>query len=400
MVIIIFLFIVPIVIKVVREKSMVMTGFAYVTKKEIDEIISWALVFDVRSTKMTFKLLAENRKDKVYEIIKMDNEEHTIKEDKKEVDEGQKVCKSSKLRNLIRSVFKFGDSSPKDDKEEDQAGFDSYLSKKQYTHEDPHDYFTDDTSKNPMKNRIEKDEDKSGKKEDDHEDSMLSLNPNKKEIKTPFDQEEIIYMRKKESLSKIDLSLRRRSLLKVSIIFILFLVYLILNLAYIIFIHSYALKASEQNNNIHMRRALMTQLSLMGLQAFFENDVNFLKSQPETRIKYLPEYRDELLKVEESILDFEKKGPKFIFPEYVKKVALYNSNQFCNELKSIEGTGHECETYDNGFFRNGLRATQFRYIAFWQGLAQRFLKEPTYDVTTLNSYRYNPEIENYSIVYC
>eukprot|EP00826_Nyctotherus_ovalis_P040290 TRINITY_DN395_c0_g4_i3.p1 TRINITY_DN395_c0_g4~~TRINITY_DN395_c0_g4_i3.p1 ORF type:complete len:407 (+),score=125.75 TRINITY_DN395_c0_g4_i3:1619-2839(+) len=385
MVIAIFFLVVPIVIKVVREKSVVMAGFAYVTKKEIGEIIEWASVFDVHLKKVSFKLLAETRKEKVLEIMKIDNEEHTVKEDKKDPEDGQEQDKSSRLRNLIRNVFKFGDNSPKESKEEDQAGFDSYLSKKQYSHEDPVEHSTDNMSKAAKKNEEEK-------KEENQEDSILPLN-----IKPVFDEEEIICRRKKESLSKIDLSLRRRSLLKISIIFILFMIYLIINLIYIVMVHSYALKASKQNNHIQMRRALMAQVSLMCFQAFFENDPRYLTSQSGS-VKHFPEYKDRLLEIEESVLEFEKKGPKFIFPGYVKKIGAYNSDQFCSELKEVADEESECAEYDSGFFKNGLRASQFRYVTFWQGLAQKFLKEG--DAADLQEYRYGEEVSRYSMSSC
>jgi len=54
-----------------------------------------------------------------------------------------------------------------------------------------------------------------------------------------------------------------------------------------------------------------------------------------------------------------------------------------------------CEEYDNGFYRNGLRATQFRFITFWQSLAQRFLKDPMRNNSRiLSNYKYDMEISN------
>lgn len=74
------------------------------------------------------------------------------------------------------------------------------------------------------------------------------------------------------------LTLRRWALLKVGCIFILFIFYAIVNIVYIVMFHNYALLASNQYNDIQMRRALMSDIILMCRQAFFENDTSYLFS--------------------------------------------------------------------------------------------------------------------------
>jgi hypothetical protein len=109
--------------------------------------------------------------------------------------------------------------------------------------------------------------------------------------------------------------------------------------------------------------------------------------------RYFPEYKTWLLQVEDSVLKFEKDGPAFIFPKYVNKLKRYNSDSFCLELQPLLGSSKECPTYDSGFFKNGLRASQFRFVTFWQGLAQRFLKEEARgDPKVLAWYKSNQDI--------
>jgi hypothetical protein len=68
--------------------------------------------------------------------------------------------------------------------------------------------------------------------------------------------------------------------MKVGLIFILFIIYSILNIVYIVMFHSYALLASDQFNDIQMRSPLMSMMILMSRQAFFENDTHYLVSDP------------------------------------------------------------------------------------------------------------------------
>ncbi|MDR3549681.1 MAG: hypothetical protein P4M11_15655 [Candidatus Pacebacteria bacterium] len=185
--------------------------------------------------------------------------------------------------------------------------------------------------------------------------------------------------------------------MKVSCIFVLFIIYAVLNIVYIVMFHSYAVKASNQYNDIQMRRPLMSEIVLMCRQAFFENDTHYLTTQTGSGIEYLPEYRNRLLTIEESLLDFEKSGPHFIFPGYIDKLSRYNSDQFCAELKPHITTSVNCSAYDSGFFKNGLRSTQFRYITFWQSLAQQFLKDSALsNAIELGTYQYNSDINRTS----
>ena len=189
------------------------------------------------------------------------------------------------------------------------------------------------------------------------------------------------------------LSLRRRALLKVSLIFVLFVIYSILNIVYIVMFNKYAVLASDQYNDIQMRRPLMSEVALMCRQAFFENDTHYLVSSTTSSVKYLPEYRNRLLAVEASILDFEKSGPQFIFPGYIKKLKTYNGAQFCSELQPLISSDTGCATYDNGFLQNGLRASQFRFMTFWQGIAQNFLTDTNLNSSqVLAGYRYDSDI--------
>lgn len=397
----------PIVLRVVREKSTVMKGFAYVTKKEIIDIMNWASAFNVRYSAKSLKLLAETRKDKIYEIMQMQNEKEMAKESKGQESE---IVKTKKLRTLIRNLFKFDDEGPEDKEEVEGMGFENSLPE---LHSSQFDMQKDQSHNDSSKMRskmmpVEEEGDlsKSDKKpleSPQNNDSILPLDPNQSmlppDAKKQDTEEKILHKRKKESLSKIDSTLRRRALLKVSIIFIIFILYAILNIIYIVMVHMYSLSASNQYNDIQMRRPLMSLISLMCLQAFFENDTHYLVSQPNMNIRFLPEYRNRLLGIEESILNFEKSGPSFIFPDYIKKLSVYNSPQFCNELKAASGIDNDCGSYDSGFFKNGLRASQFRFITFWQSLAQKFLKETQRGSQwILAGYRYNTEITGTSIL--
>ena len=405
MIVILFVLVVPIVIKVVREKSIVMKGFAYVTKKEIADIMSWASAFNVRYSAKSLKLLAETRKDKVYEIMQMQNEKQQSKEYKTQVGE---VERTNKLRTLIRNLFKFEDETTPNiaAKEDEPQGFEGNLPEIKSSQKDQIDKSISDslTMPKPIPEEVE-DEQSKGKNGDSlvppllpnqNNDSALQLDPNEGGASAKqLDEEKILHKRRKESLSQIDISLRRRALLKVSIIFILFMIYSIVNVVYIVMVHSYALLASNQYNSIRMRRPLMSEIVLMSIQAFFENDTHYLLSQTNTNINYLPEYKNRLLGIEESILNFERTGPQFIFSDYISKLKKYNGEQFCSELKASTGIEDGCVSYDSGFFKNGLRASQFRFITFWQSLSQKFLKEANrQDPLTLATYRYNPDITN------
>ncbi len=175
------------------------------------------------------------------------------------------------------------------------------------------------------------------------------------------------------------------------VIFLLFIIYSALNIVYIVLFNSYAVSASKQYNDIEMRMPLMSQVTFMCRQAFFENDTHYLLTQ-EGSMRELPEYRNWLLRVEETVLDFEKTGPVFIFPGYMRKVKAYNGDQFCTELKPLLNSSDNCDTYDSGFFKMGLRSSQFRFVTFWQGIAQRFLKETGRSSTSvLDTYRYDSD---------
>ena len=117
---ILFFVILPIVFRVVNEKSKVMKGFAYVKKKEIGDILSWASAFDIKSSFKSLKLLAENRKEKVYEMMNSQKEKQVsviISKKEEPVPEPEVVIpedpaeteaqRSMKLRDLIRKMFKF-----------------------------------------------------------------------------------------------------------------------------------------------------------------------------------------------------------------------------------------------------------------------------------------------------
>ena len=151
--------------------------------------------------------------------------------------------------------------------------------------------------------------------------------------------------------------------------------YLSLNLVFIITIHSYATKASSQYMNIKLRRPYTEAILMMSIETFYQNNTYYLISHPETQIKYLPEYVSNTLLIEEEILDFEKNGPRFIFSKYIHKIINYNSENFCDELETANESNSGCSTFDNGFFKNGLRASQFRAITNFQTLAKKFIKD-------------------------
>ena len=373
MVIGLFFFIIPIVTRVVKEKSIVMKGFAYITKKEILDILNWAKLFDVNNGHIkSFKVLAENAKLKVYELMKMeDNKDSKSGKHIKEEDKDQEQNKKDKLRSLVKSIFKF-ETKQKNEKDDNRFDNDFLEEKKQIN----------DDIEFSMQNE-----------------SLVSMEPIKPEIKLEINEEKIIRKQKKINLAKIDVSLRRKSLLKISITFVIFIAYLSLNLVFIITIHSYATKASSQYMNIKLRRPYTEAILMMSIETFYQNNTYYLISHPETQIKYLPEYVSNTLLIEEEILDFEKNGPRFIFSKYIHKIINYNSENFCDELETANESNSGCSTFDNGFFKNGLRASQFRAITNFQTLAKKFIKdEGKSDPLNLSYYRYSEEVANSSII--
>ncbi len=116
---VLFFVILPIVFRVVDEKSKVMKGLAYVKKSEIEDILSWASAFDVRSSAKSLKLLSETRKDKVYEIMMLEKEKHNSTAKKEETKVSTTDNKTEKLRDLIRNIFKFDDEDGQQEEKKD-----------------------------------------------------------------------------------------------------------------------------------------------------------------------------------------------------------------------------------------------------------------------------------------
>lgn len=119
--------------------------------------------------------------------------------------------------------------------------------------------------------------------------------------------------------------------------------------------------------------------------------------------RILTDYENWLLDVEDSVQNFQMNGPYFIFPSYIDKIQAYNGAHFCSLLAPLIPTDTQCSTYDSGFFQNGLRATQFRFVDFWHILAQQFVDQNTNrsNPNVLASYKYNPQIDsssNYRVV--
>ncbi len=202
-IVILFFLVVPIIITVVSEKSKVMKGFAYITKKEITEIINWASAFDIRSSAKSLKLLAETRKDKVYALMQMQKEKKQAKEEKQQSVE---VEKSNKLRTLIRTIFKFEDDvSPPHRRDEEGLEFENSLPA-------PGEYSGEQLDRIPVEDEDEPDllgdpvEAKIPIKEPDEpnlNDSKLPLDATA-EQKQKHDNDKLLQKRKKQSLAMIE----------------------------------------------------------------------------------------------------------------------------------------------------------------------------------------------------
>lgn len=200
-ILLLFFLIVPIVIRVVNEKSKVMKGFAYVKKKEITEILTWASAFDVHSSAKSLKLLAETSKDKVYEIMKMQQEKK--KENDNKHSQKAELEKNNKLRNLIRNIFKFDDeNSPVERKDTDEI--ENSLVEKKTFHESRGSQQASKPSEKDGKPNVENFESPDSHKEGSSvNDSVLPLNAIL-DIPKEVNEEKIFQKRKKESLAKIE----------------------------------------------------------------------------------------------------------------------------------------------------------------------------------------------------
>ncbi len=198
-----------------------MKGFAYVTKKEIVDIMNWASAFNVRSSAKSLKLLAETRKDKVYAIMQMQNEKEHSKEEKTQP--SGEMERARKLRTLIRNLFKFEEEgTPEHKKEDDLLGFENSLPEGNRSSVDDlvdtPAHLEDASPCSPSRmdrasqpKLLEDDDDQT------HSKSPLEPTPKADESASPldpnapgsdgtkkFDEEKIIHKRKKDSLSKIE----------------------------------------------------------------------------------------------------------------------------------------------------------------------------------------------------
>jgi len=304
-IIILFFVMLPIVFRVVSEKSKVMKGFAYVKKSEIADILNWASAFDIRSSSKSLKLLAETRKDKVYEIMTMEKEKKAALLAKKDEAPSGEAVRTNKLRDLIRNIFKFDNEEQKEEKKEEElegldnslpSGFGSLFASHEDDSKGSKNQPIDSGSK--LNQILEKE---SKKEENTNNGSFLNndqsnvqepILPSEKENKQDGESEieKLALQRKKLSLSKTEyflnrnsknsVSLRRRAILKVGSIFFIFVIYSALNIVYIVLFNNYASAASNQYNDIQMRIPLMSQLTFMCRQALFENDTKYLISTP------------------------------------------------------------------------------------------------------------------------
>jgi len=308
---------------VVKDKSYVMAIFASIGKEEIEKIIYCAksvLIRSVRFKPIILKLAGENE-EKYWHNLVNDSKEEKNKENPTDT-KAKKSLKSLRngeilsIKKLVMPESKFAENVHKNETiENNNENLDFTI----------------------PENKIQ---------EENNEQQKIS--------------------EKKELLSQIDTKLRNISIFKLSIVVFSFLIYGGVSLYFNYYLYDFNKSTTDFFYQLSKRNVYGVVLSGMMREAVRVRNKDLLNKNPDSNgEKYMQDYMDEIVYVEERVKKYKLTGDKRIFKKYFELTDKLDSAEFCDYVDSYQiGQTGNCNTSYKGPLEQGLTAGMSYFIAY------------------------------------
>ncbi|MDR3548364.1 MAG: PAS domain-containing protein [Candidatus Pacebacteria bacterium] len=183
-------------------------------------------------------------------------------------------------------------------------------------------------------------------------------------------------IRRRERLSEIDYALRRRFVVRLFVVVLIFFMYSGFSFYFNYYVHTNNSNDSDMLFAICKRNIYLHTLNFVLVEAMSQNNVALAGSNPnDDGDMYATDIANEMLKIEAKCKDFEKSASSTWFGEYINLVNLFESPRFCNasdaysDIVSLVGT---CESVYKGPDQYGLSVGISYYIDLHINAAQVF----------------------------
>ncbi len=184
--------------------------------------------------------------------------------------------------------------------------------------------------------------------------------------------------RRRERLSEIDYPLRRRFLVRIVLVFLMFFCYAGFASYFNWYVHVKNAEASNMLFSLCKRNIYIHTMDYVLSEAITTNNSVLAGNNPTgDGVQYMMDIADELLQIEQEAKDFEKTGSRSIYQDYFNYVNWAESSDFCNasdaysDIPVVTGLTNCAALYRGPM--NGLSAGISYLLKMHIGLANQFI---------------------------